>query len=118
MPWLPTNHPPGSSGKITVLAERAADHQPLWNPFDAGFPDVVTSPAMFEPVSGDSQEALDENFKRFLEAVHGLQRLGSGNEICRGGCRETSRGLVSGSSDGDGLIGIGEEGPVEDLDLS
>lgn len=42
-PELPTNHPPGSRGKVDVLVERYARGLPLWHPLDA---DMSTATGM------------------------------------------------------------------------
>lgn len=73
--FRPTRCPPGSSGKIDVLIFRARLRLPLWHPLDAKFDDGARFlPAMFEAVDGDDEEALSENYRRFLEAYHGETR--------------------------------------------
>jgi hypothetical protein len=41
LPATPTQHEPGSEGKVAVLIERAARREALWHPGDAGMDRIV-----------------------------------------------------------------------------
>jgi hypothetical protein len=74
MTFQATSHWPGSAGKLGVLIARQAAHLPLFHPDDARtVPDVNEIPAHFESVSGHTEDALTENYRRFVEAIYAHQ---------------------------------------------
>lgn len=63
-PYRPSQCPPGSPGKVTLMAARYQAGAPIWDPADAGFESAVRSLAEPESLDGtdpDEDDDLDED---------------------------------------------------------
>jgi hypothetical protein len=65
MAMMPTMALPGTEEKLAVLSARAAVSLPLFNRMDRLRQPATRMPFGFQPMVGESQDALDENYRRF-----------------------------------------------------